>query len=84
MGDAGDRQRGRQTVTSAATARRADELLTERQTMLHLLGCRRRASGQAAALGSDKRATTALSDGRVVSLFRRQSDGAVGKTVIKR
>ena len=52
--------------------------------MLHLLGNRRRASSQGVALGSDKHATTARSDGRVVSLFRQQSDGALGKTVIGR
>ena len=49
--------------------------------MLHLPGSRRQVNGQVAALGGDKRAMTARSDGRVLSLFRRQSDGAVGKTV---
>ena len=57
---------------------RVDGRLMERQTMLHLPGSRRRASGQAAALGGDKCATTARSDGRtsfiiiqkVLSLFR--------------
>ena len=42
---------------------------------------RRLASGQAATLGGDKRGTTARPDGRVVSLFRWQLDGTVGKTV---
>ena len=53
---------------------------TESQTTLYIPG-RRRASGHAAALGGDKRVTTASSDGRVLSLFKRQSDGMVGKTV---
>ena len=50
-----------------------DRWPTGRQTTLHMPGSRRRASGQAAALGGDKRAMTAWSDGRVLSLFRRQS-----------
>ena len=54
---------------------------TGRNTTLHMPDSRRRASGQAAALGGDKRATTARSDGRDLSLFRQQSDGTVGKTV---
>ena len=44
-------------------------------------GSRRRKSRQAAVLGGDKRATTMRSDGRVLSLFKRQSNGTVGKTV---
>ena len=60
---------------------RADGRPTGRQTTLHLPGSRRRASGQAAALRGDKRVTTARSDERVLSLFRPQSDGMVGKTV---
>ena len=64
------------------TSVRVDGRPTGRQTMLHMPGSRRRASGQAARLGGDKRATTARSDdGRVLSLFRWQSDGTVGKTV---
>ena len=58
---------------------RMDGRPTGRQTTLHMPGSRRRASGQAAAMGGDKHATTARSDGRVLAIFRRKSNGMVDK-----
>ena len=72
---------GRRQALQLPASVRADGRLTGRQTTLHLLGSRRQANGHVAVLGGDKRATITRSDGQVLSLFRRQSDGAVGKTV---
>ena len=78
---AGERQRGRRQALQLLESVRSDGRPTGRQTTLHLPGSRRRANGQVAALDGDKRAVTVQSDGQVLSLFRRQSDGVVGKTV---